>query len=118
MATIPTCLPEPLLLANLPLPPDEAEELERYCRSSRYTGSDRRAVEEEFKLSHFYAGHFVIATASAHGLEIHAVDLEGPDEVNELAKRLRVQGHRYVHCLFPTPRNDPHVSIVTLNPQS
>jgi hypothetical protein len=116
MATTPTALSEPILVSNLPLPPNVAEEVERYCRSHRFTRSERAAVEEDVKLSVHYAGRFVVATAGTQGLQIHAVDLENPDEVNELTRRLRAQGHRQVLCLFPTPWNDPDVQVLTANP--
>jgi len=115
MATIPTTLSEPILVANLPLPPEDAAELERYLRSSRFTRSERAFVEETFKLRHHYAGHFVVATAGRGGLQIHAIDLESPDEVDELTRRLQAQGHHNVLCLFPTPWNDPDVAILTAN---
>jgi hypothetical protein len=118
MATTPASLPEPLLVANLPLPPDIAEEVAGICRQRRYTRHERAAVEEDLKLRHHYAGHFVIATAGPHGLQIHAIDLEDPDEVHELKKRLGAQGHRHILSLYPTSWKDPDVTIVTLNPQS
>jgi hypothetical protein len=118
MATVPSILSEPILVANLPLPPEEAAELERYLRSGRFTRSERAFVEENFKLRHHYAGRFVVATAGRSGLQIHAIDLESPDEVDELTKRLQAQGHHNVLCLFPTTRNEPDVAILTGNPQS
>jgi hypothetical protein len=118
MATTPTSLPKPILVANLPLPPDIAEEVAGICRQRRYTRSERAAVEEDLKLRHHYAGHFVLATAGPHGLQIHAIGLENPDEVNDLCKRLRAQGHRHILSLFPTSWKDPEVTIVTLNPES
>jgi hypothetical protein len=118
MTTLQTSLPEPILLMNLPLPKEVAEEVDQYCRSCGYTGGERAAVEEEFKLSLHYGGRFVIATTGPNGLEIHAIDLDNPDEVNELTRRLLAQGYRHVHCLFPAPWTDPGVSILTVNPQS
>jgi len=118
MATIPTTLSEPILVANLPLPQDVAAEAEEHCRFHGYTGSERVFIEEDFKLSHHYAGHFVVATAGPRGLEIHAIDLEDPDENYELRERLRAQGYRSILCLFPTPRDDPGVRLLTANPES
>jgi hypothetical protein len=118
MATTPTILSEPIRVADLPLPADVAELIARSCRSCRLSRRERAAVEEDCKLSHHYAGHFVVATAGPRGLEIRAIDLEGPDEVNELTRRLLAQGHRHVLCLFPTPWGDTGVEILTANPQS
>jgi hypothetical protein len=117
MATTPGTLSEPIRVAHLPLPPDVAEEVDQHCRSCRFSRRARAAAEEDCKLRHHYAGHFVVATAGRRGLEIHAIDLEGPDEVNELTSRLLAQGHRHVLCLFPTPWDDPGVEILTANPQ-
>lgn len=118
MATIPTTLSEPILVAELPLPPDVAEEVERCCRSRHYTRSERAAVEVDIRLRHHYAGRFVVATAGPQGLQIHAIDLEDPDEVHELTHRLHAQGHRHVLSLFPVPWKDPDDPIVTLNSSS
>ena len=108
MATIPTTLSEPILVANLPLPPDVAEDVERICRSNRLVRKERARFEQDIKLSHHYAGHFVVATAGTRGLEIHAIDLDDPDEIHELTKRLRAQGHRHVLSLYPTPWRVPY----------
>jgi hypothetical protein len=102
MATIPTTLSEPIRVANLPLPPDLAEMLHRHWPSSRFTAHERAAIEDDFKLDYYYAGHFIIVTADPPGLQIHAIDLENPDEVDELTNRLEAQGYRHVFCLFPT----------------
>jgi hypothetical protein len=103
MATIPTILAEPILVSSLPLPPDVVEVVELVCRSRRCTRRERARVEEEFKLSHHYAGHNVIATYGPLGLQIHAIDLENPDERYEVRERLHAQGHRHVFSLYPTP---------------
>ncbi|HKI33900.1 MAG TPA: hypothetical protein VKA46_18750 [Gemmataceae bacterium] len=103
MTTVPTILPEPILVANLPLPPEDAALLERSWRSRRYTRSEREFLEDDVKLSHHYAGHYVIATAGPHRLQIHAIDLEDPDQIHELTQRLSTEGHRHVLHLFPTP---------------
>jgi hypothetical protein len=118
MATIPTTLSEPIRVADLPLPPDVAQEVEEICRSRPYTRSERAAIGEDVKLRHHYAGHFLIATADPDGLQIHAIDLDNPDEVNELYEGLRARGHCHVLSLYPAPWKDPDGTIVTLNPQS
>ena len=118
MATTPTILAEPIFVANLPLPADLAEEIARSCRSYGYTRSERAFVEDDAKLRHHYAGHAVVATAGPRGLEIHAIDLENPDEVHELHKRLSARGYRHVFSLFPIPLSDPNSQINTLNPES
>ncbi len=116
MATLPTTLSEPILVANLPLPPDVAKEVEEICRSRPYTRRERAAVKEDLKLRYHYAGHFVIATAGSLGLQIHAIDLEEPEQVHELKQRLSAQGHRHVLSLYPTPLHSEESQIVTLNP--
>jgi hypothetical protein len=63
MATTPTTLFEPILVANLPLPLGPAAELDSHWRTCGFTARGRAAVEEDFKLRHHYAGHFVVATA-------------------------------------------------------
>ena len=108
MATIPTTLSEPIRVANLPLPQEVAAMLDRHWRACRFTASERAAVEEDLKLSHHYAGHYVIATAGPRGLEIHALDLEDPDEIHELKKRLSARGYRHVLSLYPTPWQEPY----------
>jgi hypothetical protein len=118
MATSPTTLSEPIRVANLPLPADLAAELERHWRSCRFTARERAAVEDDFKLSYHYAGHFVVATSGPGGLQIHAIDLAGPDELDELTKRLHAQGHHNILCLFPTRWDEPRDQIVTLNAES
>jgi hypothetical protein len=118
MATIPTTLSDPIRVADLPLPQDVAQEVEEICRSRPYTRSERAAVEEDIKLRHHYAGHFLIATAGPQGLQIHAIDLDNPEDVKEIYDRLRSQGHRHVLSLYPAPWKDPDGTIVTLNPQS
>jgi hypothetical protein len=118
MATIPTTLSEPILVANLPLPPEVAKEAEEICRSRRYTPRERAAVEEDLKLRYHYAGRFVMATVGPHGLQIHAIDLDNPDRVYELRKQLRAQGYRYILSLFPTAWDEPNDQIITLNPVS
>jgi hypothetical protein len=115
MATTPTILPEPILVANLPLPADVAEMIARSCRSSRLSRRERAFVEEDLKLCHHYAGHHAIATAGPRGLEIHALDLEDPDEIHEFKKRLSAQGYRHVLSLYPTSWEDPDDQIITLN---
>ncbi len=114
-ATTPTILTEPILVANLPLPPEVEELLARDCRARGFTRSEREGVEEDVKLSHHYAGHFVMATAGPRGLQIHAIDLEDPNEVFKLRQRLQGEGHRHVFSLYPAPWRDPEVSMVTLN---
>jgi hypothetical protein len=116
MATVPTILSEPILVANLPLPPDVAKEVEEICR--KYRRRERAAVAAEIKLSHHYAGHYVVATYGPRGLEIHAIDLENPDEIDELHKRLHARGYHNIHSLYPTPWKEPDATILTLNPQS
>jgi hypothetical protein len=118
MATVPTLLTKPIRVADLPLPSDVAEEVEQICRAKRLTGRKRTDVEEDIKLRHHYAGHIVVATADLPGLQIHSIDLENPDEVHELKKRLHAQGYRYVYTLVPIPWKDWDVTIVTLNPES
>jgi hypothetical protein len=115
MATTPTILSEPILVANLPLPQDLAAVLDSHWRACRFTSGERAFLEDDVKLRHHYAGHFVVATAGPPGLQIHAIDLEDPEEVDELIKRLQARGHRHVLCLFPTPWNDPNDQIITLN---
>jgi hypothetical protein len=115
MATIPTTLSEPILVADLPLPPDVAEALERYCCSRRFTRRERTAIVEDLKLRHHYVGHSVVATAGPRGLEVHAIDLEDSAENYKLRKRLRAQGYRNVLSLYPTSWTDPDDEIITLN---
>ena len=107
MTTTPTILSEPILVANLPLPPEDAAWLERELRSRRLKRSEREFIEDDIKLSHHYAGHYVIATAGPHRLQIHAIDLEDPDQIHELKQRLRAEGHRHVLSLYPTPWKEP-----------
>ena len=85
-------------------------------RSSRLSRRERARQEEEDKLSHHYAGHSVIVAGGRRGLEIHAIDLEDPDEVHEVHQRLRAQGYRHVLSLFPEPLTCPRSQIITLNP--
>lgn len=118
MATVPTTLSEPIRVANLPLPPDLAAMLDKHWRSCRYTARERAMLEDDFKLSYHYAGHSIVATTDYPGLQIHAIDLENPDEVHELRKRLREQGYRNVQSLYPTRWNDPMDQFVTLNAES
>jgi DNA-binding LacI/PurR family transcriptional regulator len=118
MATVPAILSEPIRVANLPLPADLEAMLDRHWRECCYTASERAFVEEDFKLNHHYAGHFILATADSPGLQIHAIDLENPDDVDELTERLQAQGYRHVYCLFPRRWNDPLDQIVTLNSES
>jgi hypothetical protein len=101
MSTIPATLAEPILVAKLPLPPDVAEEVATILKER--PRRDRVAVEEDIKLRYHYAGHFVITSVGRHGLQIHAVDLENPEEIAELQKRMEAQGYRQIFCLFPTP---------------
>jgi hypothetical protein len=117
MASPPTTLTEPILVASLPLPPDVAAEVDCICRADRLGARERAAVEEEFKLSHHYAGHFVMATAGPRGLQIHAIDLDDPDEIHALRTRLLAQGHRHVLSLDPMPWKDSDVAIFTVNSQ-
>ncbi|HKI34438.1 MAG TPA: hypothetical protein VKA46_21465 [Gemmataceae bacterium] len=106
MAITSGVLSEPIRVADLPLPPDVAEEIEAICRSRPYTRSQRAAVRDDLKLSYLYAGHYVIATTGSPGLQIHAIDLETADEVNDVYKRLCAQGHRDVISLYPTSWKD------------
>src|SRR5438105_3142805 len=99
MATIPTILTEPILVAKLPLPPDVAEEVERICRSRRFTRRDRARLEEQVRLQHHYGGHGIVVTADPPGLQIHAIDLDNPEAYHELRERLRAQGYRHVLSL-------------------
>lgn len=118
MATIPTTLSEPIRVAALPLPPDLAAMLDKHWRECRYTARERALLEDDFKLNHHYAGHFIMATADPPGLQIHAIDLENADEVDELTKRLCAQGYHHVLYLFPRRLDDPLDQIVTLNAES
>jgi hypothetical protein len=118
MATTPTILSQPILVANLPLPPDLAAELDRDWRSYRFSRSERASLEADVKLRHHCAGHYVIATVGRRGMEIHALDLNDPDEVNELHKRLRAQGYRHIYNLFPIPVAGTESEIITLNAES
>ena len=113
MATTPSTLSEPIRVANLPLPPDLAAQLDSHWRSCRFSRSERAFLEDDVKLRHHYAGHYVIATAGPRGLEIHAIDLEDPDEINELHKRLSAKGYRHVLSLYPTPVVDPDDQTIT-----
>ena len=108
MATIPIRLSEPIRVANLPLPQEVAAMLDRHWRACGFTARERAFVEEDLKLNQHYAGHYVIATAGPRGLEIHAIDLEDPDEIHELTERLRAQGYPHVLSLYPTPWNVPY----------
>jgi hypothetical protein len=113
MATIPTTLSEPILVANLSLPPAVAEDVARTSLQYRYTRRERAAVEEDCKLRHHYAGHHVIAALGPRGLEIHAIDLDNPDEIRELESRLTAKGYRHVYSLFPTPLAEPDDQTIT-----
>jgi hypothetical protein len=118
MATVPTTLSEPIRVANLPLPPELAEMLDKHWRECRCTARERAFLEEDIKLRYHYAGHIIEATADPPGLLIHAIDLENPDEVHELTKRLRAQGYRHVFTLFPTPWAETESQIGILNSDS
>jgi len=106
----------PIRVIDLPLPSDLAEQLASRLRSSGYTRSERRAAEEDFKLDHHYAGHYILATSGPRGLEIHGIDLEGPEQLNEHVERLTAQGYKNILSLFPRAWDDPNDAIVTLNP--
>jgi hypothetical protein len=114
MATVPTILSEPIQVADLPLPPDVAREVEEILRSHPYSRRERRIIKEDLIVRHHYAGHHVIVTTGPRGLQIHAIDLETPEEVREAYQRLRDQGHRNVMSLYPTPWKSD-VSIVNLH---
>jgi hypothetical protein len=103
MATASLILSEPIRVADLPLSPEDTALLEQDLRSGRYTRSEREFIEDDVKLSEHYAGHYVIATAGPHRLQIHAVDLDDPDQIHEFSQRLRAEGHRHVLHLYPTP---------------
>lgn len=118
MATVPKTLTEPIRVANLPLPPDVVAMLDRHWPSGRHTARERAAVEDDFKLDYHYAGHFIIVTADPPGLQIHAIDLDNPDEVHELHERLRAQGYRHIISIYPRRWDDPMDAIVTLNAES
>jgi hypothetical protein len=118
MATVPTTLTEPIRVANLPLPPDLAAMLDRDWRSCRYTARERAMLEDDFKLRYHYAGHSIIATGDSPGLQIHAIDLEDPDEIYELKKRLSARGYRHVFSLYPTPWAETVSRIGILNSDS
>jgi hypothetical protein len=118
MASVPTTLPQPVRVADLALPPDIAAEAEEICRQRRATRRERAFIEDDARLRHHYAGHFIVATAGPHGLQIHAIDLETPDEVYRLKERLRTEGHRHILSLYPTPWDDADSAIVTVDPQS
>ncbi len=107
MPTTPTRLSEPIVLADLPLPPDVAGEIETYCREHRLHGRQREDFEEEVRLSHFFSGNYVVAALGPRGLEIHAIDSEEPDGIYELRKRLRAEGNPDVISLIPLPWKDP-----------
>jgi hypothetical protein len=118
MATVPTTLSEPILVANLPLPQDLAAVLDSHWRACRYSASERVLLEEDAKLRHHYAGHFVVATAGPPGLQIHAIDLHDPDQIRQLTQRLHAQGYRHVEHLYPIPLYSTDSEIITLNPVS
>ena len=118
MATIPTTLSEPILVANLPLPPDLAAALDSHWRACRFTASERAFLEDDVKLRHHYAGHHVIATAGPQRLQIHAIDLEDPEQIQDLKQRLRAQGYHHVEHLYPIPLFSTDSEIFTLNPGS
>lgn len=107
MSTVPTTLTEPIRVANLPLPPELAAMLEQHWRSCGYTARERVFVEDDFKLRYHYAGHSIVATGDRRGLQIHAIDLENPEEIHELKKRLCARGYRHVFSLYPTPCAEP-----------
>jgi hypothetical protein len=114
MATIPTTLAEPIVVANLTVPPDVAKLVEEINRERGYTRSERAAVIEDIKLRHHFGGHYVLATAGRGGLQIHAIDLATSDEIHELNQRLYARGHRHVFSLHPEPWTVPEDQIITV----
>jgi len=69
MATVPAVLSEPIVVANLPLPPEIAAAIEARCHVHRYNKRDRVTVMEDAKVRYHYAGHFLIATEDRHGMK-------------------------------------------------
>jgi hypothetical protein len=52
------------------------------------------------------------------GLQIHAIDLDDPDQIRELTQRLHAQGYHHVEHLYPIPLYSTDSGIITLNPVS
>jgi hypothetical protein len=106
VSTTPTILAEPILVANLPLCPEDAHLFDVYVRSHGLSRRERASVTENFKLRCNYAGHYIIATTGPKGMQIHAIDLEDPGQVDDLTKRLRAQGYHNISHFFPDPVAD------------
>ena len=58
-------------------------------------------------------GHRGIDGLGDYSLEPH--DLENPDEIHELRKRLHAQGYRHVLSLYPIFWDDPNDQSATVN---
>jgi hypothetical protein len=111
MATVSGILSEPIRVADLPVPPDIAAEIEVLCES--HSRRRRDAARDYLKLRYLYAGHFVIATTGyPPGLQIHAIDLETAEETRAVYRRLHAQGRRDVISLYPTFWKDDGPAIV------
>jgi hypothetical protein len=107
-------LASPILLRDKPTPPEVAVEMEHQARGCRLSRRDRSQIEEDFKLRFYFGGHSVIATPSRHGLLIHAIDLDDPDEYHALRVRLRSEGHPTVLSFYPRPWGEIAPEIISL----
>ena len=88
----------PVLLRDLPTPPEVAAKVREYGRAQYFFRRHDRAVEEEYKLSYYFGGRTIIAEVTEDRLRIlaagHMTDKDFAEEVGSLYKQPR---RRLVH---------------------
>jgi len=107
-------LPKPQRLNDIPVPPDLAAEIDRYCaRIGAVRKWDREQVTEDIKLQYFFGGNHVAYLPTPEGLVILAVGQMDSEEFGKVLDSLS----REVRCrviLYPVSRwNDSVSQILT-----
>jgi hypothetical protein len=94
--------PVPQRLADLPTPPEVAEEARRQYAQRRWW--DRRSLndfENAFKLQYYYGGHWICYLRSKQGLEIVIVHNGDDEEFHRQYRALSPEQRVRAACMCP-----------------
>jgi hypothetical protein len=99
-------------LRDLTLPPELAKEVEDICREGRYRkGRDRRRIEEDIKLQHFYGGQCVGILDTPEGMVIVVAGNLASDAFGSALDALAPEVRRNIRLYSPTKWNDDVSSL-------
>jgi hypothetical protein len=104
--------PVPVLLRDLPLPPEVVPHLDAYCRRYRLRKpKERQEVEEELKLQYYFGGDYVLVLETREGGQVVAAGDVGSEEFGAQFESLSPTVRREAYWWAPPVWGDETASL-------